>query len=131
VDGIMINTYHQFGLNAGRLWEAIRNSDNNISKDELMKYTDFREYELYIAIGWLARENKIKKEGESYSIDDTNLTYEIGTNAGILWHVLYNEGQLNINEILDKTNLNYQDLYQAIGWLSREDKIKIELSIQN
>lgn len=122
----MINNYQQFGYNAGRLWNAVNNA-GDISEKDLMESTNLREYEICMAIGWLARENKIKKDGDRYSINNTNLTYEIGTNAGKIWRCLHQEGISNVHKLLDKTNLSYREFYQAIGWLSRENKIKINL----
>ena len=122
----MINNYQQFGYNAGRLWNVINNV-GCISEEEMMDLTNLREYEVCMAIGWLAREDKIRKDGEQYSISNTNLTYEIGENAGKIWRCLYQEGVEDAHTLLDKTNLSYREFYKAIGWLSRENKIKINL----
>ena len=70
----MINTIEQFGRNAGKVWNVLNNSNNLLTDFKLMDLTSLREYELYIAIGWLAKENKIRKEGEYFRLDNTNLT---------------------------------------------------------
>jgi hypothetical protein len=121
----MIHSIEQFGRNAGIVWNVLK--DNNyLSVTELIELTSLREYELFIAIGWLARENKIKKEGESFKLDISNLDYQIGQNAGKLWQLLYQEGDFKIKDLLNKLDINENDTYSAIGWLAREKKIKIK-----
>lgn len=46
------------GYNAGTVWVAL-NADNSLGIKQLKKITKLKEKELYAAIGWLARENKI------------------------------------------------------------------------
>jgi len=65
----MINTIEQFGRNAGKVWNVLNNNNNLLTDFKLMDLTSLREYELYIAIGWLAKENKIRKEGEYFRLD--------------------------------------------------------------
>lgn len=121
----MIHSIEQFGRNAGIVWNVLK-ENNYLSDSDLIELTSLREYELYIAIGWLARENKIKKEGECFKLDASNLDYEIGQNAGKLWQLLYNEGDFKIKDLLNKLDINEKDTYSAIGWLARENKIKIK-----
>ena len=121
----MINTIEQFGRNAGKIWNVLY--ENNLLTDiELKELTSLREYELYIAIGWLAKENKIRKDGEYFKLDDTNLGNEIGENAGLIWRILKNEGDIEIHSLVYKLQINENDIYSAIGWLARENKIKIK-----
>jgi hypothetical protein len=47
---------------------------------------------------------------------------KIGKNAGLVWNVL-NEGQANLKIIKKETKLLEKDLYAALGWLAREEKI--------
>ena len=82
----MIHSIEQFGRNAGIVWNVLK-ENSYLSDSDLIELTSLREYELYIAIGWLARENKIKKEGEFFKLDASNLDYEIGQNAGKLWQL--------------------------------------------
>lgn len=49
----------------------------------------------------------------------------IGTNAGIIWHLLSNEGQLNIRKIGEFTGFKDASIILALGWLARENKIEI------
>ena len=124
----MINTIEQFGRNAGKIWNVLY--ENNLLTDiELKELTSLREYELYIAIGWLAKENKIRKDGEYFKLDDTNLGNEIGENAGLIWRILKNEGDIEIHSLVYKLQINENDIYSAIGWLARENKIKIKKNI--
>ncbi len=124
----MINTIEQFGRNAGKIWNVLY--ENNLLTDiELKELTSLREYELYIAIGWLAKENKIRKDGRYFKLDDTNLGNEIGENAGLIWRILKNEGDIEIHSLVYKLQINENDIYSAIGWLARENKIKIKKNI--
>ena len=59
-----------------------------------------------------------------YKLGNTNLTNEIGVNAGKIWKFLDSQGQANISSITKKTDIKLRDVYSALGWLSHEDKIK-------
>ena len=48
--------------------------------------------------------------------------YKIGTNAGLVWNALL-VGNLDIKALKKATKLNDKDVYAALGWLAREDKI--------
>ena len=48
---------------------------------------------------------------------------KIGYNAGIVWHLLDENGEMPIEHIAKKTGLSVEDVYAALGWLAREDKI--------
>ena len=120
----MINTMEQFGRNAGRVWEAL-NSQGPLTESQLMEFTSLRSYEFYVAVGWLARENKICKDGSIYRLDETNLTFEIGWDAGKIWDVLHMQGGVNIPYISKATHMEKRNTYSALGWLSRENKIQI------
>ena len=48
---------------------------------------------------------------------------DIGINAGVIWHLLSEKGELSIREIGELTNFQETFIYLALGWLSREDKI--------
>jgi hypothetical protein len=49
---------YTIGKNAGIVWRALQN--NKSSWEELVKNTGLNELELAAAIGWLAREDKIR-----------------------------------------------------------------------
>lgn len=50
----------------------------------------------------------------------------IGTNAGIIWNLLNNNKKWNARELAEKSGLTEREVYTAIGWLARENKIEIE-----
>ena len=51
---------------------------------------------------------------------------KIGTNAGLVWNALNGKGELNLKDLKKLTKLSEKDLYAALGWLSREEKVAIE-----
>lgn len=49
---------------------------------------------------------------------------KIGNNAGSVWTVLNAAGEpKSLKEIKKLTKLTEKDLYAALGWLAREDKL--------
>lgn len=50
----------------------------------------------------------------------------IGTNAGILWRLMSNNMSWNYKELKDRSNLSDEDLWAALGWLARENKIEFD-----
>ncbi len=48
----------------------------------------------------------------------------IGSWAGTVWTALEKDGPLTIKEIKKVTKLREKDVYAAIGWLARENKVK-------
>jgi len=52
----------------------------------------------------------------------------IGTNAGIIWNLLNNNQKWNIAQLKESSGLSEKEIYTAIGWLARENKIEIEKS---
>jgi hypothetical protein len=50
-------------------------------------------------------------------------TEKIGNNAGLIWAALEG-GELNVEVVKKVTKLNEKDLNLALGWLTREGKIK-------
>lgn len=123
----MINTIEQFGRNAGRLWEVLC-TNGPLTESQLLDFTSLRPYEFYIATGWLARENKLSKDDDLFILDKTNLTGEIGTNAGKIWNLLSSRGEVDIPSISKLTGLSYERTFSALGWLARENKIQINMS---
>jgi len=122
----MINTLEQFGRNAGKVWEML-NANGSLAEAELIETTSLRPYEFYIAVGWLVKENKIRKDGEFYQLDETNLNNKIGEDAGKIWNVLYAEGETDMLRISKLTQIEEVDTYLAIGWLARENKIRLKM----
>lgn len=53
----------------------------------------------------------------------------IGTNAGIIWNLLNDYQKWDVTKLCKASGLSEKEVYAAIGWLAREDKIEIEHSI--
>jgi len=122
----MINVVDEFGLNAGRVWNTL-NKCGPLSENRLMEETSLRKNELFAAIGWLSRENKIRKDGELFRLDETNLTIKIGGNAGKIWKLLSSiEEEVDSNNISKLLKIDIKDTYSALGWLAREGKIEFK-----
>ena len=51
---------------------------------------------------------------------------EIGLNAGLVWNALNESEGLTSKGLKNVTKLKDKQLYAALGWLSREDKVTIE-----
>ncbi len=111
-----------FGRNAGKIWVTL-NTQGPIDQASLIRSTKLPLNDFYMGLGWLARENKICKDGKFYRLGETNLTNMIGENAGKVWRLLNSQGEVNVSSIAEKTQIKIQDAYSALGWLAREDKI--------
>ncbi|MCE5177792.1 MAG: winged helix-turn-helix domain-containing protein [Porphyromonadaceae bacterium] len=55
----------------------------------------------------------------------------IGTNAGIIWNLLNNNQKWSITQLQEASGLSEKEIYSAIGWLARENKIEIEKTADN
>jgi hypothetical protein len=51
---------------------------------------------------------------------------QIGETAGNVWQTLSKEGPLSFAALMEEVNAPQSLFFMAIGWLSREDKLKIE-----
>jgi hypothetical protein len=51
---------------------------------------------------------------------------EIGKTAGQLWKFLSEQGPISIAKLVKSMSEPRDNVMQAIGWLAREDKLKIE-----
>ncbi len=49
-----------------------------------------------------------------------------GVNAGIVWESLNIEGSMTVGDLVKATAMLPEDVYGALGWLAREDKISVE-----
>ena len=115
----------KFEVGAGKIWVALE-GQRCLEKDEILKAAQLNENEFYAGIGWLARENKIFEEDEIYyGPGTTNLTSEIGTNAGRVWRVMDIWGEVNISTIGRLADMSEKEAYAALGWLAKENKIYI------
>lgn len=52
------------------------------------------------------------------------LKSDIGINAGTIWMLLSEQGKLTLKEIVELTNYKEYYILLALGWLSRENKIR-------
>ncbi len=55
----------------------------------------------------------------------------IGTNAGIIWNLLNNYQKWNIAQLHEASGLSEREIYCAIGWSARENKIEIDVSTED
>jgi len=55
------------------------------------------------------------------------MSNEIGEMAGKVWNYLDTNGPTSVSKITTETGLNKNDIHRAIGWLSKEDKLVIEM----
>lgn len=49
-----------------------------------------------------------------------------GANAGIVWKTLNKNGPSNLARLVKSTSLSREEVFGALGWLGREDKILVE-----
>lgn len=47
----------------------------------------------------------------------------IGENAGQIWQLLKEKGEMQVAELLNISKIEESDFNRALGWLAREDKI--------
>ena len=112
-----------FGESAGKVWRVLEEK-GRCSERKLKKKVRLKDEEFYGAIGWLARENKIRKVGDSFELGETNLTWDIGSRAGRVWKTLYIWGELTEDEIAELLDMDKREVMSALGWLAREDKVE-------
>jgi hypothetical protein len=111
-----------FGGQAGTVWQILHNH-GPLTESDLISLTHFSESQLYAAIGWLARENKIRKENNTYLLGETNLVPTIGKDAGKIWHTLDIWGEVDAQSLSRLSRIVEQDVFSAVGWLAREGKV--------
>lgn len=111
-----------FGTHAGTVWKTLH-EHGPLSEAELLGHTHFTEPQLHAAIGWLARENKIRKEQDTYMLGETNLLPIIGKDAGKIWRTLEIWGEVDAVSLSRLSRIVEHDVFTAVGWLAREGKI--------
>jgi hypothetical protein len=120
----------EFGNSAGKIWKEL-NNHGPLNEKDLLKITRLPKNNVHAAIGWLARENKIQYENNMYVLGETNLSNEIGRDAGKIWETLEKHKEMDISSISRYAKLTETDLYYALGWLAREDKILVKKGLLN
>jgi hypothetical protein len=113
----------EFGQNAGKVWQMLYQK-GPLSEKKLKNFTFLADHQIQAAVGWLARENKICRNGTVYKIGGTNLVEQIGTDAGKIWTILQSRQQeIDISALSKLAKINVNEVYSAVGWLARENKI--------
>ena len=51
---------------------------------------------------------------------------DIGVNAGIIWNLLSDNEKWDVKKLKKASGLSEKEIYAAIGWLARENKIEFE-----
>jgi hypothetical protein len=115
----------EYGWYAGKVWTTLH-TQGPLKEDALLRTTRLKEDELWAAIGWLARENKICRENNVYKLGQTNLTPKIGTAAGKVWNTVAQQGEVDVSSIARIAQITEDDAYCALGWLARENKIQVK-----
>ena len=54
-------------------------------------------------------------------------TETIGLNAGAVWNALAAADAMGVKQLKKVTKLKDKELYAALGWLAREDKVEINV----
>jgi len=120
----MSTVIDEVGQNAGKVWQAL-NVKGPLSETKLVNTTLLDEHQIHAAVGWLARENKICQNGTMYKIGGTNLEGKIGFDAGKVWTVLsQQQADVPITSLAQMAKIDVNDVFAAVGWLAREDKIE-------
>ena len=113
----------EFGWNAGKVWKIL-STNGPLKEEALLQTTKLSEDELWTAVGWLARENKICRENNMYKLGQTNLTTKVGTDAGQVWNTVAKQGEVDVSTIAKVAQITEVDAYCALGWLARENKVE-------
>ncbi|HOJ66373.1 MAG TPA: winged helix-turn-helix domain-containing protein [Paludibacteraceae bacterium] len=58
-------------------------------------------------------------------------TENIGINAGAVWKVLNEKGEMDVKALKKSAKLSEKDLNMALGWLAREGKIEFNETEEN
>ena len=59
-------------------------------------------------------------------MDQRTVESLFGANAGIVWKTLNLNGPSNLSSLVKSTSLSREEVFGALGWLGREDKIVVE-----
>ncbi len=115
----------KFGQNAGEIWKLL-NDKGPLSKEEIQKFTKQNDNDFFVGVGWLAREDKISiDEKNNYKLSNTNLTSQIGRTAGRIWRILDIWDEADISTMKRLSEVDESQIQYALGWLAREDKIRV------
>ena len=124
----MRDSIFKFGDSAGKIWQILH-EHGHLEEEKILGIAKLTDIEFHAGVGWLARENKIAKK-DQYELNNTNLESKIGTNAGKVWKVMDIWGELDVPTMTKLTRIDGEDVYSALGWLAREDKICADLKLE-
>ena len=120
-----MNILKSIESSVGKLWLTL-NSEGSLPENKILKEINVKNNLFYGAVGWLARENKIRfDEKNNYELGETNLEEQIGRNAGKVWQVLETWGEVEVSSISKLARITEKDVFFAIGWLAKEGKISV------
>ena len=122
-----VNLVDSYNQHAGKVWQTLH-SHGSLSEQKLLEITALSPADLASAIGWLARENKIFKQGIMYKLGETNLTATIGINGGKIWRVLDIWNDVDLPSLQRLIRIEETDVFSAVGWLAKEGKIEVTQS---
>ncbi|HTW25361.1 MAG TPA: winged helix-turn-helix domain-containing protein [Candidatus Baltobacteraceae bacterium] len=71
---------------------------------------------------WLAR---FRSQASVEGVPAVN-HYEIGETAGAIWQVLSSEGPQTFAALMEEIDAPQSIFFMAVGWLSREDKVRFD-----
>ena len=54
----------------------------------------------------------------------------IGNNAGVIWNALNTNGKMTESKLKKETGLASAEFYTALGWLTREGKLNLEVEVK-
>jgi len=118
----MTNLNSKYGRNAGKIWEKL-NKYGPLTENKLIRQTGLKKEEFFPAIGWLAKENKIYYDENTYSLGEYNWEETIGENAGKVWDIVHTCDEIEVTYIPKLAGLTEENTYCALGWLAKEGKI--------
>ncbi len=118
----MVNVTNKYGKNAGKIWNAL-NEHGSLTPRTLKRKTGLNTEDLYVGLGWLAKENKINFEENYFSLGEFNWNDTIGKNAGKVWDVLESCETIDATYVPKLADITETDFYYAMGWLAKEGKI--------
>lgn len=122
----MRNLKTKFGENAGKIWQALQDIEST-DEDTLQESTKLSKNDFYAGVGWLAREDKIKKvDDRYYELDSTNLTDYVGSTAGTVYKILDIWDEADITTLKKLSDTDEEEVYAALGWLAKEGKVTHE-----
>lgn len=49
---------------------------------------------------------------------------KIGNDAGRIWQIINEKGKIKVSDLKKSTKMDIKDIYLALGWLARENKIE-------